>query len=201
MRSDTLKPPLGLTEKIGTGLVRLAQGMRGMLWTQARQEGLSPSQAQVLLSLCAASDPLTVGGLAEQFGISPPTASELVGNLERKGLLERRHSATDRRQVRVHLTLKGTETADRLIDWNGLLAEGVDGFSQPDREAFYRMLLTLLASLERAGVVAVHGCATCAYFSPCCNAANDRYHHCSLNSLRMLDADLRLDCPDFVPAS
>ncbi len=187
-----------LTERIGTGLVRLSQGMRGMLWNQARQEGLSPSQAQALLALQSSPEPLTVGSLAEQFGIAAPTASELAGTLERKGYIERRHSTTDRRQVHLCLTDAGEMLAGRLIGWNGLLGEAIESLQVEDREAFYRTLLSLLSTLERSGAVHAHACPACAYFSACCGGSDERVHLCSLTQTRMIDAELRVDCPDFI---
>lgn len=169
-----------------------------MLWNQARQEGLSPSQAQALLALQASAGPLTVGSLAEQFGISAPTASELAGTLERKGYIERRHSATDRRQVHLYLTGEGRTLAGRLVGWNGLLGEAIESLEAADREAFYRTLLSLLSTLERSGAVCAHTCPACAYFTACCGEPEERVHLCSLTQNRMFDAELRVDCPDFV---
>lgn len=186
-----------LAQRIGTGLAHLAQGMRGRLWQEARALGLTPTQAQALLALHSASVPPTVGELAEQFGNSPATISEVLSGLERKALVERRHCTQDRRVVRILLTCAGVETADQLVGWHGLLGDVIANLAPQDRESFYRTLLTLLAALERDGLVSAHQCLTCAFFRADCGENPDQPHNCSFSNLRLRDTELRLDCPDF----
>ena len=48
--------------------------------------------------------PLSMGALAEQLGISAPSASAMVDRLKEKGLLLREHSTEDRRKVVVRIS-------------------------------------------------------------------------------------------------
>lgn len=74
----------------------------------ARQTNLSTSQLLVL-ELLAESSAQTVGTIAEHVGLAQGTVTSMIDRLEERGLVERRRSATDRRQVNVMLTKDGSE--------------------------------------------------------------------------------------------
>ena len=72
----------------------------------ARQTNLSTSQLLVL-ELLADGPAQTVGSIAEKVGLAQATATTLVDRLEERGLVARRRSDRDRRQVNVMLTAVG----------------------------------------------------------------------------------------------
>lgn len=59
---------------------------------------LGPRHVPVMVRL-ATEGPMSVGELAERLGVSLPTASLLVGELSRQGLVERREDERDRRRT------------------------------------------------------------------------------------------------------
>jgi DNA-binding MarR family transcriptional regulator len=63
---------------------------------------LGPRHGAPLLTL-AFEDALSVSELAERIGLSLPTTSQLVGELSRAGLVERREDEHDRRRTIVRL--------------------------------------------------------------------------------------------------
>ena len=67
---------------------------------QLREFDLAPRHLS-LLSLLVLDGAMTVSELAGKLGVAPTTVSLLVGDLSRKGVLERREDDTDR----VHITL------------------------------------------------------------------------------------------------
>lgn len=66
------------------------------------------------LVVLASRGPQTVAALAEAVAVTPPTASRLCDRLERKGLVERRADARDRRAVSLGLTTAGRELVDAV---------------------------------------------------------------------------------------
>ena len=74
----------------------------------ARQTNLSTSQLLVM-ELMAASGDLTVGRIAERVGLAQATVTAIVDRLADRGLVSRRRSDTDRRQVNVSLTAEGRQ--------------------------------------------------------------------------------------------
>jgi len=78
-----------------------------------QSKGITPLQYQLLLHIkgYAGREWATVGELAERLQAAPHGTAALVTRCEEAGLVERRPSDTDARQVEVHLSKKG----DRLV--------------------------------------------------------------------------------------
>ena len=86
--------------------------------TQAlRRHGLSLQARVLLATLEGAGEPLSASNLAERLLVSGASITSLVDTLQRKGLVRRTGSESDRRVVLVELT----EDAQPVID--GFLAE------------------------------------------------------------------------------
>lgn len=79
-------------------------------------EGITPLQYMLLLHIggFAGRDWATVGELAERLQASPHGTVALVSCCEAAGLVARRPSVEDRRQVEVHLLKKGRQCLGRL---------------------------------------------------------------------------------------
>lgn len=72
----------------------------------ARQTRLSTSQLLVL-ELLADESERTVGSIAERVGLAQATVTSMIDRLEERGLVSRKRSDNDRRQVNVTLTEAG----------------------------------------------------------------------------------------------
>jgi DNA-binding MarR family transcriptional regulator len=72
---------------------------------------LTPEQYEVLLALkaCSAENGFTISDLSERLQVRHHSAVSLVDRLEDTGLIRRRQGATDRRQVFLQLTTKGSQ--------------------------------------------------------------------------------------------
>ncbi len=104
---------------------------------------LSPSLARALNVLAQEGD-LRPGALAERLRIAPRTATEVVDDLQRRGLAERRPDPVDRRAVLVTLTAEGVRTSDAIRA--ARLAEGERFFAAlhaTDRAELSRILREL----------------------------------------------------------
>lgn len=77
----------------------------------AEELGLSFGRLKVLRRLLAG--PLTLRELAARLGADPPWVTIMVGDLEERGLVERRPHPTDRRAKTVSLTPDGRALALR----------------------------------------------------------------------------------------
>lgn len=82
----------------------------------AQAEGLTPQQYLVLLHIKGqpAREWASVGDIAERLQVQPHAAVTLVTRCEALGLVERRQSEADRRQVEVHLRPDGQRLLERL---------------------------------------------------------------------------------------
>jgi MarR family transcriptional regulator for hemolysin len=112
MVSDPSTADSRIQEEFGFVLIRLARRWRMRLDRQMKIEGLTESQWNTLVYLSREGNGKLQKDLASSIGIEGPTLVRLLDNLEEKGLVERRASATDRRGKTVHL-LPDTE---QLLD-------------------------------------------------------------------------------------
>ena len=67
-----------------------------------------------VLTVLEVEGPLSMGRLAEELDVSVASATGIVGRMEQRGLVKRRHDEADRRIVSVHPTRRGGEVFARL---------------------------------------------------------------------------------------
>jgi DNA-binding MarR family transcriptional regulator len=90
--------------------------------------------------------PLSIGRVAEMFGIGAAAASGYIERIERHGLVERKHRTDDRRVVECHLTATGRRLLETLA---GMRLEAVRqrlDVLTPQELADFDRLLTLISS-------------------------------------------------------
>jgi DNA-binding MarR family transcriptional regulator len=101
----------------------------------AQGEGITPQQYLLLLHVKGfpGREWASVGELAHRLQMQPHGAVALVTRCEALGLVERRASETDRRQVQVHLLDKGEHLLARLADLHRAELRSLKGvFQIPD---------------------------------------------------------------------
>lgn len=85
---------------------------RGRAAREVQPGNLSLAQFQLLAAFERAEE-LAVGEVAEAGGVAPPTATRMLANLERDGLVARSRSAADGRSVTVRLSAEGRRQLKR----------------------------------------------------------------------------------------
>ncbi|MET7749012.1 MarR family transcriptional regulator [Micromonospora sp. NPDC005367] len=104
---------------------------------------VSPSQARAL-GVLARHGVLRPGALAEHLRIAPRSATEVVDDLQRRGLVERRPDPNDRRATLVALTAEGVRTSTAIRATRQAEADRLFGELTPgDRDELARILRTL----------------------------------------------------------
>ncbi|MER6027145.1 MarR family transcriptional regulator [Streptomyces sp. NPDC001851] len=84
-----------------------------VLWGRASTAPASASQMRVLLTL-EHQDGINLRTLSDALASTPPSTSRLCDRLVAAGLVERAVSATNRREVRLHLSSRGRAFLDDL---------------------------------------------------------------------------------------
>lgn len=134
MASTRARPPKA-TDPLAEPLHRTALLLLRLLRRADDASGVSPARLSAL-SVLVFGGPTTLGALATAEGVSAPTMSRLVAELERDGYLRRRADPTDARSVRLEATAKATRLlhagrARRL----GALAAALETLSASERNA------------------------------------------------------------------
>jgi DNA-binding MarR family transcriptional regulator len=179
---------------------RLGDAGRAMLRDAAKREGLSVTQAQLLLRVTTpTAGPQGTGSFARWLEVSAPTVSDAASALVRKGLLEAVPDVADTRRSSWVPTGPGREVAERLHGWRDPLTAGLSACSPQERAAALRVLLETIASLNRTGRITVaRTCLTCRFLRD--EAPDGRAGEwCGLLKAPLGAADLRVDCPDHQP--
>ena len=187
--------PPDLDAKLAAALERVGQALRVQIWDKAKLHGLSPTQLQVLLRVAAdPPDRRRVGALAAELDVTHPTVSDAVAVLSRKGLVARE---TPSRKAPLALSERGRALAGELVDWHAQTRRQLATFPGAEKEMTLRLLLDLIAGLQRSGVITVaRMCVTCRFFRRNLHAGAARPHHCALVDMPMADGELRVDCAE-----
>lgn len=187
-------------DHIAIGLAKIGIFLRSHAWRRAETTGLTPTQAQILVHLVKRG-PARVGALADEIAITQPTASDAVSALIRKGHVEKRPDAEDRRAARLHAKGDAHRLVAEIETWPDALLEAADELDPAERAALLKGLTKMIRTLQARGAIPVQRmCATCQYFRPYQHPDAANPHHCAFVDAAFGNADLRLDCDDHVDA-
>ncbi|TDB82035.1 MarR family transcriptional regulator [Actinomadura sp. KC216] len=122
------------------------------LIAHVQDAGLGPRHVPVLMSLVL-HGPSPVGVLARHMALSPATVSQLVGELQRGGFVERRPDEHDRRRVIVSVGEAHREMIERFA-WRRLrpLRMTLEALTDEEREHFLHGWRVLVESMESTGL-------------------------------------------------
>ena len=138
------------TERLLRSLAVLGPHLAALPERQEIPTELSLGAAQALWTVAVTGPHVGVGQVAAKLEIALPRASRLLGDLEARGLVERRRDARDRRRVAVSLSAEGRRLANgwksaQLQRLRGLL----DVLGSRDSEQLVRIFERAAARLEQ----------------------------------------------------
>ena len=110
----TDRPNPDLRSRLWFRLMRLMARMQAAVAERLREIGISVPQCDVLTTLTE-QEGVSQQELAERLYVTKGNISGLLDRLEEAGFVERRATATDRRQYAIHLTDSGRAMAERAI--------------------------------------------------------------------------------------
>jgi MarR family transcriptional regulator, organic hydroperoxide resistance regulator len=124
-------------------LIRLEARLGAAVSDRLRAIGLSVPQCDVLTTLTEAEG-VSQQTLAKRLYVTKGNISGLLDRLESAGLVERRSTATDRRQYEIYLTEAGRTAAEHAINiQHELIGATIGRMDGLDLGAFERMLIVL----------------------------------------------------------
>lgn len=187
-----------MASRVAAGLGQLGVAMKSQAWADACERGLTPTQGQILALLRSrAESGLRLSQVAESLGVSPPTASDSVRALVKKGLVQKARAAGDARAIALELTRQGRSEAEGVASWPDFLLGAIDTLSEPEQEAFLVALIkTLGVLIERGRVPRQRMCITCRHFNAAVHADGRPPHHCARLDAPLATRHLRLDCAE-----
>jgi DNA-binding MarR family transcriptional regulator len=148
MTEASVKPPT--IEEIGAHLERVMQldpPPNAPDWVAAN---LTFGQLRVLF-LLRDEGPLSIGALADRFGVSLASASETIDRIERRQLVIRQHGHADRRVVECRLSETGEQLVQEITGVRLAAMSRVLGVLTPEELTEFDRLIRLIGTrLEAA---------------------------------------------------
>jgi DNA-binding MarR family transcriptional regulator len=191
---ETPKNPLSINYRIREGLSRMAMIARVDEWQRAKTLGLNPTQLAILTLLEGRRLGMSVKDVAAHLGVSQPTATDSINALERKQLVEKRASLTDKRGVDVHITPQGLTTLQSDAERN-LAQTAVASLDGGEQQDLLVSLIKMIRHLQEQNAIPVQRmCVTCRFFGPFAYPNSERPHHCHLVDSAFGQHELRVDC-------
>lgn len=183
-----------VSSKIITGLERISEVFKTLLWEKAKLVGLSPIQIQILIFIAYHKPELcNVSHLAKEFNVTKPTVSDAVKVLDQKQMLVKDHSSSDNRSYTIHLSSRGKEIVTQTKDFANPLKNQLGNFRETDLNGIFKLLSELIYKLNRNGILTVQRtCFGCKFYQ-----SNGKTSYCNLLEKELLDKDIRLDCLEF----
>ncbi|MGD9528589.1 MarR family winged helix-turn-helix transcriptional regulator [Pseudonocardia sp.] len=181
-----------LDRRLAEATERLGDAARSMLRRAAAAEGMSPTQAQLLLRITSSGTrDRGTGSLAGWLAVSAPTVSDALAALTDKGLVER--SAP-----RVWTaTARGREAAGRITRWRDPVLAALHALPVAAKAQSLTVLLNVIVELNAAGIISTaRTCLSCRFYQP--HPPDDGW--CALLEQTLAPAALRVDCAEHVPA-
>lgn len=162
-------------------------GKLSVVWTAlnrvAGQEyGLSPLQARILEYVDNSTGNRSgISAISAVMGVSKPTISGAVDVLEKKRLISKHPSGSDRRRRDLALTPAGMKMVESLSEWKQEVEGGLSEFSPDERTRTRNLLIQLIDYLQRVGMISLARiCPTCENFVATGETEEDAAHYCRL---------------------
>lgn len=188
---------LSLPQALASALRRLAHLAHTSSWDQWAAQRLTPTQRRILDVVASRRESLTLSALARELGVTPATASDSVGALESKGLVEKRRSDVDGRALALMLTSEGRSSVTALAARPDPLQAAFGALTADEQEVFYRSAMKMIRGLQETGQLPVSRmCLRCRHFEPFRSPGSAYPHYCQLASSPLADRHLRLECPE-----
>jgi DNA-binding MarR family transcriptional regulator len=192
--------PETMDRRIATGLYKLGLAMKQQAWLLANEEGISPTQGQILATL-SVEGPRSATELSSTLGVTLPTISDSVRVLVDKGLAARKPDPRHPRASLIELTRGGQAQAAKVRTWPDFLASAAGTLSDAEQDAFLSGLVKMIRTLQENGQIPTNRmCATCTHFRP--NVHDGPLpHHCAFVDAPMASRHMRIECGEHEQAS
>lgn len=182
-----------IESRIIVALERVSEAFRVLLWSESKENSLSPIQIQILIFLqFHPNEMCTVGNLAKEFNMTKATISDSVKMLLSKKLIGKETNPNDTRSFTIYVTEVGHKIVEKSSLFANSLKKPINTLSIEQKNAMLNGLLTLIYDLNKAGVITIQRmCFTCANYR-----LHKSEHYCTLLNMMLETDELRIDCSD-----
>jgi hypothetical protein len=191
--------PESQAQKLIAGLVRVAPAGAD---EEAGRHVRPPLERQVMLLLSRRDREYRLAKLAAELGSSVAATMAVLSPLIADGLVEMRPAPSyASHDMRVAATERGLRETPAPANWADALLAEVDTLDEVAQQRLLRMITTEISDLQQDGRIPVtHMCLSCRFFDGYRHPGTSAPHHCWYVDAPFGYRELRLHCPDHVPA-
>lgn len=140
---------ISLTRSAARYVGKLSNKLRRKLDMLSSRAEFSGSQGRTLHFLLAQTEDVFQKDIEEEYSIRPSTATELLKQMEKNGLILRQPVPYDNRLKRIVLTDKALTYRQQVVeDLTALEETLVSGISEEDLEAFFNVIEKMMDNLS-----------------------------------------------------
>ena len=183
-----------IESRIVVALERISEAFRVLLWTESKDNSLSPIQIQILIFLHFHSkEKCRVSYLADEFNMTKATISDSVRVLLAKQLVSKETNPEDTRSFSLTLTSEGEKIATKSALFASAIEQPLESFSTEQKSILLKGLMKIIQDLNTSGVISIQRmCFSCSNYKN-----QNGVHYCKLLQSTLTENELRLDCPDY----
>lgn len=140
---------ISLTHSAARYVSKLSNKLRRKLDMLSSREDFSGSQGRTLQFLLAQTEDIFQKDLEEEYSIRPSTATELLKQMEKNGLIVREPVAYDNRLKKIVVTEKAMTYRSQVVKELTALEESlVQGISEDDLRIFFKVIEKMMDNLS-----------------------------------------------------
>lgn len=138
-----------LSRSAAHSIGKLSNKIRRRIDAFASKGEFSGAQGRVLHFILAQNDDIFQKDIEEEYGLRPPTATELLKKMEQNGLIRREVTSYDGRLKRIIASEKALKYKETVVhDLAGLEAELTHGLTPEELETFFRVVEKMTDNLS-----------------------------------------------------
>lgn len=143
------KAVIALSKSAARYIGKLSNKIRRKIDASSSHGELSGAQGKALHFILAQTNNVFQKDIEEEFGLRPPTATELLKKMERDGLIRREAVSYDARLKRIIATEKALRYKEQVIsDLENLENELTRGIDAGDLKVFFRVMDKMFGNLS-----------------------------------------------------
>lgn len=140
---------ISLTKSAARYVGKLSNQLRRKLDMFSSRKEFSGSQGRTLHFLLAQSDDIFQKDIEEEYGIRPSTATELLKQMEKNGLIIRKPAVYDNRLKKIVLTDKALIYKDQVVnDLTELEKTLTQGIPEENMKIFFEVIEKMMDNLS-----------------------------------------------------
>ncbi len=138
-----------LSRSAARSVSKLSNKLRRRIDALSSKRELSGAQGKVLHFLLAQTEDVFQKDIEEEYGLRPPSASELLKKMENNGLIRRESLPQDARMKRIIVCEKAMCYRESVLeDLTALEEDLLRGIPEQDQEVFFRVIDQMLENVS-----------------------------------------------------